>query len=556
MGPNLSIGQFDYSDKPWLRPTMPNFDFSTQWSMPIFNFASSNTTSSTEKSETFEQRKTRLAKQREAIAEYTKIKEDGTKAVEGINAQVKEIEDGKQKDGSSKIEDKTKLKDVSFWKKAGKAGMGILTGTLNVAKSLVGFDKDGKWSLKKCLKNVAIAAGVTALCVFAAPIGAGVAAALGGGAIASAVGAAVAATPTVLAYTGLAAGVAGAGKGIYKACKAETMQELENASQEIGSGVTIAIASRAGLKKMSAAGGYTKADGGVLGLKNIFVNPWKASHTNFTTAQQVMNSAGGGMRGLGKSFKSTYTTAKNRPIDEAKNQFETQKNKYVTDLRQKIYDSYTKYNNSTGSEKQLAKAELEAMIKNYAKLTNAKTKVDWQGIKAENKRLGFFDKRKLSADEKAIYKSVRKINKHYNKTASELKSMRFKSMRKMLGNNRYAQDTHEFGMDKTSWLSGIQNQFNCIRYGIPKLTFGRAFNFGFIALDPWWAIIGPAQSLTGSPFGISNAIAQSFNPIHEFSGQHISAEQVDSTIAELNTQKEQIQKEIGKVDTKLRELSA
>ena len=126
----------------------------------------------------------------------------------------------------------------------------------------------------------------------------------------------------------------------------------------------------------------------------------------------------------------------------------------------------------------------------------------------------------------------------------------------MLGNNRYAQDTHEFGMDKTSWLSGVQNQFNCIRYGIPKLTFGRAFNLSFIALDPWWAIIGPAQRLTGSPFGISNAIAQSIDPIHEFSGQHISAEQVDSTIAELNTQKEQIQKEIGKVDTKLRELSA
>ena len=64
---------------------------------------------------------------------------DGQHNPKYISRLIKEIENGKQKDGSSKIEDKTKLKDVSFWKKAGKVGLGILTGTLNVAKSLVGF---------------------------------------------------------------------------------------------------------------------------------------------------------------------------------------------------------------------------------------------------------------------------------------------------------------------------------------------------------------------------------------------------------------------------------
>lgn len=570
MGQNLSIGQFDYSNMPWLKPTMPNFDFSAQWSnMPIFNFSApnwNNTSSSTSsasssKPETYEQYKARLEKERAAIAELTKTKKEETKVVDEINAQVKNIEDGKQKDGSSKIEDKTKLKDVSFWKKAGKVGTGILTGTLNVVKSLVGYDKDGKWNWKKCLKNVAIAVGVAALCVVAAPLGAGLAATLGGGAIASAVGTAVAATPTILGYAGLAAGTVGAGKGIYKACKAETMQELDEASQEIGSGATIAIASKVGLKKMSAAGGYTKADGGFLGLKNIFVNPWKASEANFATAKHVMNATGGGVKGFAKSCKYSIRSAKNKPIEESKKNFETQKNKYLTELEKTINETRTKINNSTGIEKQVAKAELKTLQSNYNKLSNAKTKADWQGIKAENKKLSFFDRQTLSANKKALYKATEKINKKYNKAASELKSLRFKSMRKMLGNKRYVQETRDFGMNKTNWFSGLKNYYDCARSGIQMPTskwgwFGKAFNVSCCMLDPAWIVIGPAQRLTGTSFGLSNAIAQGIKPMHEFTGEHISAEQVKSSLAELKTQKEQIQKEIDKVDNKLRELSA
>lgn len=570
MGQNLSIGQFDYSNMPWLKPTMPNFDFSAQWSnMPIFNFSApnwNNTSSSTSsasssKPETYEQYKARLEKERAAIAELTKTKKEETKVVDEINAQVKNIEDGKQKDGSSKIEDKTKLKDVSFWKKAGKVGTGILTGTLNVVKSLVGYDKDGKWNWKKCLKNVAIAVGVAALCVVAAPLGAGLAATLGGGAIASAVGTAVAATPTILGYAGLAAGTVGAGKGIYKACKAETMQELDEASQEIGSGATIAIASKVGLKKMSAAGGYTKADGGFLGLKNIFVNPWKASEANFATAKHVMNATGGGVKGFAKSCKYSIRSAKNKPVEEAKQNFEAKNADVLSNLEKKINEVQTKVNNSTGAEKQLAEAELDAMLNNYTKLADAKNATDWKSILNENKKASFRERWNMSAEEKSAYNAVRNANKDYNKTVAELKALKFKLMKKMLNNKRYEREVQSFGMTKDNWFSGLKNYYDCARSGIQMPTskwgwFGKAFNVSCCMLDPAWIVIGPAQRLTGTSFGLSNAIAQGIKPMHEFTGEHLSAEQVKSSLAELKTQKEQIQKEIDKADTKLRELSA
>lgn len=563
MGQNLSIGQFDYNNAPWLKPTMPNFNFCAQWSnTPMFNFTGStwndtndfSSTGTSAKAETFEQYKARLEKERAKIAELTTEKKDCIKGKDEISEQIKNIEDGKQKDGSSKLEDKRSLKELSFWQKAGKVGMGILTGTLNVAKSLVGFDKDGKWNWKKCLKNVAIGVGVAALCVFAAPLGAGLAATLGGGMVASAVGTAVAATPTILACAGLASGTCAAGKGIYKACKAETAQELENASQEIGSGAAIALASKAGLKKISVTGGYTKADGGFLGLKNISVNAFKTSKANFETAKQVMNFTGGGIEGFIKSCKYTLRNAKNKPVEESKNHFETKKAEVMSNLEKKINEAQIKVNNSTGAEKRLAQTELKTLKANHKKLSNAKTKKDWENIKVANEKVGFFQKHKMTAGKKVKYN----INKEYNKSVSELKSLKFKSIRKMLGNKHYKNDIKTFGIQNNS---SLQNYYTCTRYGIQMPSskmgwLGKSINLGFIAIDPWWAAIGPAQKLTGSTFGFYNSIAQSWKPIHEFCGEQISAEEVETSLAELKTQKEQLQKEINKLDTALRELSA
>lgn len=93
-------------------------------------------------------------------------------------------------------------------------------------------DENGKFSLKRTLTTIAVAAGATALCV-----------ATGG-----------AATPFLVAAGG-AIGAFQTGKGIYKAATAKTDAEAELAWQSIGSGTTAVVTSIAGAKgAMKAAG--------------------------------------------------------------------------------------------------------------------------------------------------------------------------------------------------------------------------------------------------------------------------------------------------------------
>ena len=93
-------------------------------------------------------------------------------------------------------------------------------------------DENGKFSLKRTLTTLAVAAGATALCV-----------ATGG-----------AAAPFLVAAGG-AIGAFQTGKGIYKAATAKTDAEAELAWQSIGSGTTAVVTAIAGAKgAMKAAG--------------------------------------------------------------------------------------------------------------------------------------------------------------------------------------------------------------------------------------------------------------------------------------------------------------
>ena len=154
---------------------------------------------------------------------------------------------GKQKDGSAHIV--KDFKDLTGWEKTKIAGMNMLKGIGNVCKSLVGIEADGKFNWKKCLRNVVIAAGTVVLCCFAPPVAAAVAAGLGASAATAATCATVASgAVTALTYAGLAAGTVKTGKGIYDACQADTTEEFDKATQDIGQGAFIALTSRAGLK--------------------------------------------------------------------------------------------------------------------------------------------------------------------------------------------------------------------------------------------------------------------------------------------------------------------
>jgi len=181
-------------------------------------------------------KKLSLSEKYELSQAYAQEKAEIEKANKQIQDTKKSLKEGENADGSStqSMSVKEYRKKTPWYKRLGRALGNGLSGLWKTAKSLAGFDKDGKWNPWKCLKNVAVvAAGValTVVCPAAGP---------------------------VLLYAGLAAGAVQIGKGIYKACKAETVEQLDNAYQDIGVGAATVLCSRAGLKGAASTANAAK----------------------------------------------------------------------------------------------------------------------------------------------------------------------------------------------------------------------------------------------------------------------------------------------------------
>ncbi len=196
--------------------------------------------------------------------------------LKSIEKAKKNLEKSKKEDGSATVSVTAEEyeKKVPWYKRALRAGGNMLQGTFKMAKSLVGYDENGKWNLVKCIKNVAVlAAGValTAVCPAAGP---------------------------VLLYAGLGLGAAQVGKGVYKACTAKTVEEIDNAWQDVGVGVATVIASKGGIKGMGKTAGVDTS--GLKMVTNagklvksqpkwIFANGFKGSGKSFTTNLKNLN---------------------------------------------------------------------------------------------------------------------------------------------------------------------------------------------------------------------------------------------------------------------------
>ena len=128
-------------------------------------------------------------------------------------------------------------------------------GVGNFFKGMV-CDSNGKFSLKRTLKTLAIGAGAIALTV-----------ATGG-----------AAAPYLIA-AGATMATIQTGKGVYKACTAKTDREAESAWQDIGSGVTGIAMSVAGAKGALKSAGVTTAPKG-----NIVTSALRATGECFRIA--------------------------------------------------------------------------------------------------------------------------------------------------------------------------------------------------------------------------------------------------------------------------------
>lgn len=534
--------------------------------------------------ETFSQYQERIRKENEKILgltrEYNKQNTEIQNQIKELEKSEKALKSGKkQKDGSVEVKpEDVDLKKVSFLDKVTTGATGLMKGMTKVMKNLAGFDENG-WNWKKCLRNVALGVGVGALCVFAAPLGAAVAASLGSGAVAGALGTLVASAPTALAYAGVATGAVMAGKGIKNAVDAKTTKELDESFQDIGAGVFVGGASMMGLKSSGSAYAAANAANGAKSgfLRNTFVNPWKASYANYTTASRAMQLAGGGMKG----FKVSCAKTLRQPAEIAKNNFENTKQKLTADLQQKITDVESRISSSTDAgQKALLQAEKSSLEQNLTALNNAKTKADWKSLTKSSKEnlkelkehqtdlKGKWYQRLFRRDssveingqtftsaQKSAIKQLSDITKQQKSILEQmtsLKKARFNSMLKMSKHkNGFNNELNEFGFKAGSkhYLTNLyQTKVSTFQRPGVMQTIGTAG----LVLDPAWI----AQPLVGKTVATPFHIAEAVKPSYEVDKTFITAEEYESQLAELTNQKTELQNQKVQLEKQFNSLIA
>lgn len=233
MGGSLSVDS-TYYNLPWM-PGMPTDSMGYNSCSPTSNssfatapapyvgdtYSSGNVYKIAEKESkkieaTSQQREALLTEKKEIVRQEKEVAETEAK-----------LKNGKQKDGSTKIvQTLEEHKKLPWWKKTLRAVTNIGQGIIKIATNFIGFE-DGKWNWKKCLKNVGIAAAAIGLsCIpYVGPF-------IGYG----------------LMATGVVTGAINVGKGIHKASNAKTLEELDQAYQDIGGGAFIGITSALGLR--------------------------------------------------------------------------------------------------------------------------------------------------------------------------------------------------------------------------------------------------------------------------------------------------------------------
>ncbi len=308
----MGMGQNINTFTPYIMPqtTYGMMPFRTMPGSGVFPFGNGTVKTETAE-ETEERRKKEEAKKAEAefLKRLETIKQNAEQAKK-LHAQINELEQEKKglnltvqqgKNGKETEDGTIKVKEtwadynkLPTWKKALRGASHIVQGTWKLATGFFGYETNPKtgeseWNWKKCLKNTAIAAGCIALSAipYVGPV-----------------------VTTTLLTTGVVCGTIGTGKGVYKAINAKTPEELDNAYQDIGAGLTIGVSSAVGLRGLGKGlQASSTATGNVVRstsnnavsqfVKDATINVWKA------TSQGIKNDASSvAANGFGKTFAS------------------------------------------------------------------------------------------------------------------------------------------------------------------------------------------------------------------------------------------------------------
>lgn len=264
-------------------------------------------------------------------------------------------------------------------------------GVGNFFKGMV-CDENGKFSIKRTLTTVAVAAGATALTI-----------ATGG-----------AAAPYLIA-AGAAMGTFEVGKGAYKAATAKTDAEAEAAWQTIGSGATAVAGSVAGAKSaLKTAKVDVSSYKGLTGAIKATGQSFKYAYNNtkaglgYIKANGITNSVNTAKNTMATNFKTNWESA-----FKSTNAKENAKSQMNAKYEAKIAQNNAK---SEALMKEIANLQKDP-TKNATKITQKQNEL--ASILHENTRL---EARRTSLPETVTTKNNKAKMQQINKEIAELKA--------------------------------------------------------------------------------------------------------------------------------------
>ena len=319
----------------------------------------------------FQQRMNAIKQRFEAQNKLNKEINELEQYTKNLNITIEKGKNGKESaDGTIKTdetwEDYNKL---PWWKKGLRAGVQLLQGTAKLAMTFVGYETDPKtgeysWNWKKGLKNGAIAA--TCIALTAIPV----------------VGPIIS---TGLLATGVVCGAIGTGKGINKAMNAKNPEELDNAFQDMGAGLTIGVTSALGLRGLgksaqvaSSTSSAVKSNCVTQFVKDATINAYRAT-VNGVKNQQTAVATNGFWSSYGTNLKSTISFGKTK-YENTRYETSQQINSRLNEITHELNNT-----NITPAQRAILQREEAVLQAQKAELGNVITRDGWKNLKTDSK---------------------------------------------------------------------------------------------------------------------------------------------------------------------------
>lgn len=547
------------------------------WDMPFtLNFGNQTTVTKSEQNEavlSVEELRERARKEGEFLRARQQDISELNEEINLINQQTASIKKNQLVDGSSvlpadkEVNKTTAGKAMRWLSNAGNA-------LKNIGKTFIGFEQDGSWNWKKCLKNIAIAAGCIGAC-FIPVVG-----------------------PFIsygLLATGAIGGTVGIVKGVSDLKKAEQSgneSAIDKAQQNICSNTFIAVTSVLGLKgmgkgfRLSQPSQASSAQEGV-GIitkiaehtsnfaKDITINAFKSAKCTAIADKALLSRTSG--NAVTKFFKAwgSKISASFKSYNDYKEKYKEEMNNAKQAVDKKLADVNSKLADTNLTPKDRAMLEQEKLYLELNKAdlesigTTAKTKTDLNKLKEDN---NFANMAK-----KEISEMTPNANGNYTIGNQEFTPKEFKTFKKQISASearRYKElskvlKAHENMMRSAAgklkrpenramldeYLPSDILKHNPVKFYKPlswfKLTRKNDYLYTIGGKNPWAKDF--IYSITSTPETFGYKASAWMNPIYSSYGQNLTEEQVEQVLQELENRERELKNTVDTLNKMDRE---